>query len=1497
MFSVNDFFKILSYLKGDTVENLDEVLQILSKSEQATSSQYFQNIIDQNAHMSPDYLRLRNLLIDWYASHKTILGVQKKVSDVFSIPDDHIDELIRSFGFDGPIEELTRNNKINFFYDLVNLYKIKGSPESIIKALSYFGLSNVDIVEYWLQKNEAGELVFAGEYSIPKVIGYSYMDVPNIDYESMTVNDPHWMISKEDAEVLVENNKIALPSRSPYFGIVPGIYLDSANLTQSIIVRVVEDEYAEYLSTGTLNKTVKLTNVKYIVSLLELYLACIYAFITYTGRTTGSSSDRYFCYDGAYSSYQDIVEIWNYYVTYRPTQRSEFPHVDERVEKITEFYALFSRDISENFLIDSTTAGTLLNSINPELKISIDSFFTFGRGFEILSLLIKDLSDWASDNIGAAAPNMSSIILGLGSLEYVKNIIKFFKPYRARFVLITTSFIIKNPLTDSIVIGDNPFIDTLQETIIDFDTADSAPGYLEGFFPEGVAVQSDPTPPEQRIFNIYVDSTGDVRAVIEPAVTSDITQIYSDPPVDCYRVANVYLEDYGYDGMYNIVKKLYVEYYDTPETIAGVATPIYSMPPSEIQFYQSHYLKIDVLDHLVITYDETQQYLDWPIDVVERRYYSRELMDCGSWFDIGASCDFEQEHIPEIREEIHDYYNIHRYGAEVVNLEGNVDGDYTVDSTGDVNFAMQCGGFVNFDIGWLFDSPFANDICYIEVIDSTPTPPPDPPVPPAESGVLMGISPSYYEYDVDAVSGVGLALYDVGTDTWTNGGVQHDGTNSSWPNTLRVGRNFSTWFGSWWKDTGYIFSIRVNVFEGGSCTRQIDLLTDDGATTFSSDCHNCMDMDDASGLIACLIYIWTDVGAGLYKWCAFISEDRGATWKPRYDFPTTQYTISSKANIRIDASGTIWASMIETDGDVIYIYKSVDVGDTFTLESTVSTPVGTTQLWNFRYSMDASGQYHYMIVHTTEPANVMHLYSSSDYGVTWTAPANLTYPGYLMLHTSNVADLIILYDTGLDPEVFKKSTNSGGSFIDITPPVDINDSYSDMQRDGANVVYTDGGIVFESTWYTGLIYSLDSGTNWQDVYIPAGSGDFTDIVFTDGYEGQVDIIGEAPVEFDWSWIDIGPPTTEAYQHFSTYTSGDVTSFIVDVGPDGTDPGMAKTIDNGETWAASNLGATPTYFNVTGRDFGDGTIYLVYAPDTSDGIIFKKTIDNGLNWTEVVVVATSNYGEGLYAAIPSKNVIYFFYSEYGSGDCQTICYKSTNGGTSWASQVLSTVAGGWDEEWHHTSYLDENNVAVIYEHQYHDVDPQWKREIRVTYTTDGGSNWNTSTILTDIWGYDYEYILGLRIVWYDTNTMIACANIFQWPENHGGNTAYFGVWRSTDGGANWSGPTKLFEYTPNYGGNYSTASMKIQEDGNVWISYMEDCGEMDTWNTFSIWKSTNVGSTWQQIYQNQFDYLEVYFWNNDMVVKSDGRIFVYCCAVFDNQYLTGYRDSIFTYAPV
>ena len=98
----------------------------------------------------------------------------------------------------------------------------------------------------------------------------------------------------------------------------------------------------------------------------------------------------------------------------------------------------------------------------------------------------------------------------------------------------------------------------------------------------------------------------------------------------------------------------------------------------------------------------------------------------------------------------------------------------------------------------------------------------------------------------------------------------------------------------------------------------------------------------------------------------------------------------------------------------------------------------------------------------------------------------------------------------------------------------------------------------------------------------------------------------------------------------------------------------------------------------------------------------------------------------------------------------------------------------------------------------------------------------------------------------------------------------------------------------YGGDYSITTLKVQEDGNIYTSFMDDSGTEETLYTFTIWKSEDVGTTWEEVYQNQFDYLEVYFWNTDLIVKADGRMFVYCCAIFDNNYLTGYRDSIYAY---
>lgn len=164
MFTPDDFWRIFRVLKdsSDIDPALDLNTKMLAESEQQTSKQFFLGTIDQVAHLSDDYKRLRSFLIDWYASHKTIVSTQKHISDVYSLPNNHVNELIRSFGFTYGLNLVPLRNKVNMFLDLVNLYKKKGTPEALADILDYYGFTDADLVEYWLQKNNSGDLIFRG---------------------------------------------------------------------------------------------------------------------------------------------------------------------------------------------------------------------------------------------------------------------------------------------------------------------------------------------------------------------------------------------------------------------------------------------------------------------------------------------------------------------------------------------------------------------------------------------------------------------------------------------------------------------------------------------------------------------------------------------------------------------------------------------------------------------------------------------------------------------------------------------------------------------------------------------------------------------------------------------------------------------------------------------------------------------------------------------------------------------------------------------------------------------------------------------------------------------------------------------------------------------------------------------------------------------------------------------------------------------------------------
>lgn len=475
MFTVQDFIDLLNYLKTGTTDTaLDPNTMVLAKAERATTTSLFSDKLDASVFMSEDYKRLRLFLMDWYAAHKTMVSTQKRAHDVFSLPKSHLNELMASFGFDIELDNISVVNEANFFLDLVNLYKIKGSPKSLIQLLGYYGMSRMDLLEYWLQYDESGNLIFRPNIVISSETELEAAQSSDIPYESMVKDDPHWFITREQIEALFNNKQISFPIKSPYFGIRPLYYLTDIMAITAIVVRKCIDEYNQitYGVITELPKEVNISKLNYRVSLLELYLTCDYLLNTCYGYDTGITGQLFTCYDGTNSDYLTIVDEYNSYIT-RPSSRAE------RDQKLTEFTNLFSKPRSEAIITTFTKSGEILTALSPTLKSTIDVWVDAGRGEDLLAGCLKDLSDWVSENISTFYSNFSSFILGIESLEFLTNIINFFKPYRAREFLNDSGLIIKNPLADYMLVEDTDPDIIIDSTFIDWDTPNSVPGLLE----------------------------------------------------------------------------------------------------------------------------------------------------------------------------------------------------------------------------------------------------------------------------------------------------------------------------------------------------------------------------------------------------------------------------------------------------------------------------------------------------------------------------------------------------------------------------------------------------------------------------------------------------------------------------------------------------------------------------------------------------------------------------------------------------------------------------------------------------------------------------------------------------------------------------------------------------------------------------------------------------------------------------------------------------------
>lgn len=465
MFNIDDLWRIISFLKdGTTSRKLSELTSTLASSEKQTASNFFENTLDQIVFSSNDYRKFRTFLIDWYAAHRTLSTTQRNATDVHAIPNDHLSELFRSFGFPIGLNLVPLTTKANFFLDLVNFYKKKGTPEALTDVLDYYGFSDADLVEYWLVKNSNGDFVFRGESVRTAATGSTILLQSDVAFETMTSNDPHWMLKEADIPALVAANKINLPSKTPYFSLTSIFSLDRLVSIISIVSRVVQDQYwNRYYQGLSLPQDVPVKNVGEIVSLLEVYLATIYTFEKMFGYGTITSYENFWCYDGDVSYTTDnppaaydldkIKSLYEDAIT-RPTSRAD------RDSRIATLVDQWSRPIDStsytpvNFLKDQNSAEGLLNSINPNLKGVCDTWFNSGDESYLITYLIGSLDNWIRINIDSKSPSLVITQLGLNFRDEVDDIVKFFTPYRARLAFVDTAYEFRNPLTESIPIDE-----------------------------------------------------------------------------------------------------------------------------------------------------------------------------------------------------------------------------------------------------------------------------------------------------------------------------------------------------------------------------------------------------------------------------------------------------------------------------------------------------------------------------------------------------------------------------------------------------------------------------------------------------------------------------------------------------------------------------------------------------------------------------------------------------------------------------------------------------------------------------------------------------------------------------------------------------------------------------------------------------------------------------------------------------------------------------------
>jgi photosystem II stability/assembly factor-like uncharacterized protein len=491
-------------------------------------------------------------------------------------------------------------------------------------------------------------------------------------------------------------------------------------------------------------------------------------------------------------------------------------------------------------------------------------------------------------------------------------------------------------------------------------------------------------------------------------------------------------------------------------------------------------------------------------------------------------------------------------------------------------------------------------------------------------------------------------------------------------------RNWSIWFAD--ENTGFIGSGSQNAF-----TTRI-LKTTNAGVNWS------VVYVDASGSTSYLTSLGgygNTICASWQNGSCVRSSDAGATWTViPSSFPsgslvngieflnsTTGFAAGSAGTFsRTTDGGLTWTSLGTTQvdwsyfqvkvvsateiyvvGDPTYLYRSSDMGNTWTPLAVNVTGPAVTFVW---YSLDHFGSTY------TLSGDYGQVAVSTDGCLTWTTP------GYTQLSNSLLNDITTVSGTSKYWAVGRAFPN-GGSNKQILYSSNSGSSWT-TQNAGITADFTSISMINENTGYISgtnnkVMKTTDGGSSWiaKTGPSPVSTSQLYTCDFIDENTGWVFV--------NFSTVAGGNvfKTVDGGDTWSQYSTGATSENIYSAEMVDANTGFAvmnqsnrpiyRTTNGGVNWT----GATTTGFTGSIRGISSPDGITVYACQTSGTSRVAKSVNGGVNWTLITLPAAVDAN-----SIDFKDVN----TGYVSGNTSGIICRTSDGGTTWTFQNTHTITG-------------------------------------------------------------------------------------------------------------------------------------------------------------------------------------------------------------------------------